>query len=254
MFSPWEGHFSVFLSVSLCFSWVPPPFPPLCFAFSCSVSLFFFVFVFFLLSFGSWLLSLYCFSLLFAFVHGKEPQQKIQLECFIITPFLFGGSCLLCFQTPFPYLSFFLIWRFVLVFFSINVFLKQLQCLVKRGVATQGGFEITCVLQNFTSYRCFLWPFFGQILVDVHKQKKHRKHLSSPPPKKGFFLISQCLPLCLVVLLGFPFRIVLRIPSLKFLALIWYSLLPMFPSSSSSFYFFLFLVPLFFLFSSLCLS
>ena len=64
----------------------------------------------------------------------------------------------------------------------------------------------------------FSFLFCATFLVGVH-QPKNIENTCFPPTKKGFCLISQCLPLFLLVLLGFLFRILFRIPFLNFLLL-----------------------------------
>ena len=169
---------------------------------------------------------------------------------FIFPCSFFGVSCLFVSRPLFLFFDF--SWFDIkksLFFFHNNASCKS-PIFGQEGGSNIRFFNHPC-LQHVTSYFFFL-SFLAQILVGVHQPKQHRKHLFSPT-KKRFCLISQCLPLFLLVLLGFLFRILFRIPFLNFLLL---NLMFLVSSFSLVFFFFLlfFLVPcpLFFLFSSLC--
>ena len=109
--SPRKGHFCLFLSLSLCFSL--PFFGLPLFNFSFSVSLLFFSFFLpsclsFLLSFGSFFLSLSFLLFFFAFVSCKEQHQNIQLQ-FVssIVSLLFGFLSCFSFESLFLMFVFF---------------------------------------------------------------------------------------------------------------------------------------------------
>ena len=116
----------------------PPLFLPPSFTFSCPVFFFFFLpsRLYLLFSFGSWFLSLSFLSFQeFAFVWWRKVSSN-----FVIISFSFWVSCLL-----FAFKPFFLIFVFfphltfhfsASLFFFQNMQVKNLQCLVKRGVAT----------------------------------------------------------------------------------------------------------------------
>ena len=173
-----KGHFCLFLSVSLCFSWAFFGLPLVKFLFLCLSLLFFSFFLpsclSFLLSFGSFFFSLSFFFCLLCFCFMKSSNIKI-FNCKVFSSIL----CLfLVFCLVFSLKSFFLIFVFLLifsyVFCSTSMFLVSKNTSWKTPIFGQKGgcnktfFLITCVLQNVKSYR-FFCPFLGQILVDVQK-------------------------------------------------------------------------------------
>ena len=176
VFLPKEGHFCLFFSVSLCFSlafFCLPPVHSLSLSLSLSIS------CSFLSSFLLCFLLLPCFclflylSFFFAFVSRKEQHQNNLLQCLfssILSCFLRLLSSFF-FQTPFSYLSFFLIWSCAL--FNINVFFFKLGFLLTPIFGQEGGCNITLfyepvLCKMWKAIVCF-WPLFANFLADVQK-------------------------------------------------------------------------------------
>ena len=176
-FSPKNGHFCLFVSISLCFSLVfsLPPFHSL---FLClSLVLFFFLhsFLFFFCSLLFPCFSLFvCLPSFFAFVSCKEQHQNIKSESLFHQSFVFFAFlCCFLFQHIFSYLCF--------SSWFDDVFFVQHQCfgfekdklkhntIWSRGALQQNIF-INCAMQNVKKYffGAHLWARF-QILVDVQK-------------------------------------------------------------------------------------
>ena len=184
VFSPRQGQFLLIfesLPLFLLSLFWPPPFS---ISLSLSLSCFFFssFLSFFLLSFGSFFLSLafLLFLFCFCFMKGTASEHLIAISFFHQSSVLFSTSCLVFFfQIFFLSLFFFLILSYVFVqhecFWFQNKRLKN-----KTHVGSRGGLQ-----QNVLFYQpvfCKMWKsyrfsgggaFFGQILVEV--QKKHYK-------------------------------------------------------------------------------
>ena len=225
-----------------------------CFLFS-SILCFFFFFFWFPVFVCLWI-----FVSFFLFFWGMLSFDYIGTAVysikyvFVFPCSFFGVSCLCASRPFFLFFDFFgltLKKHHCSSFTTMQVANHQL--LVKREVATY-GFLITRVCNMWQVI--FFFPFLRNFFGWCAPTKKHRKHLFPPPPtKKGFCLISQCLPLFLLVLLGFFFRILFRIPflnfrflNLMFLVSSFYPRLLLLPSIFACP-----LSPFLFLFSSLCI-
>ena len=179
-----KGIFCLFLSVALCLSLAFFGLPLFQFLFLClslvlvifpSFLSFFFAFFWFLVfvSFFPFIFSLLLF-------HERNNIKILNCNSFLHQYFLFFWFPVLFFvSTPF-FLSL-LFPDSKLCFSSTSMFLvsknqveKKQQFLVKRGVATDVLFLLTCVLQNVKSYRFFLPLIFGQFWLMFKKHYKNR--------------------------------------------------------------------------------
>ena len=175
-----KGNVCLFLSLSLCFSFAvfwPPPFSiSLSLSLSLSLSCFFFFFllVFFLLSFGSFFLSLsfLLFLLCFCFMKGTTSKHLIAISFSSI--FCFLVSCLFFLSTPYFLSLFFFFFPdfklcilFNIIFWFQNKQLKNTHTFgVKRGLQQNRFFFVsTCVLQTVKELSFFcgalFWAIFG---------------------------------------------------------------------------------------------
>ena len=162
-FPPEKGHFCLFLSVSLCFSWAFFGLPLLQFLFLCLSLVLFFLSSFLSFFFGFLLVpsfSLFLsFCVVFGFVSWKLTTSKDSIAKFFFhqSRVFFGFLSCFLFQIPLSYLC--CSWYSVMFLFNINVLVSKKnqvekhQFFVQRGVATKRVFLITCVLQNVKSYR-----------------------------------------------------------------------------------------------------
>ena len=193
-----RDFFCLFLSVSLCFSWVFFGLPLVQFLFLCLSRVLFFLSSF--LSFFSCFLlvpsfSLFLsFSLFFAFVSWKLTTSKDSIaKLFFINSVSFLVSCLV-FSCKSLFLIFVFSWYSVMLFVQHQCFwfqktqVEKHYFLVKRGVATKRLFFNNLCFAKCEKLSFFLGPFFGQILVDVQKNTINigiSAHFQKPQERKN---------------------------------------------------------------------
>ena len=163
-FSPKKGHFCLFLSVSLCFSWAFFGLPLVQFLFLClSLVLFFlssflsFLFCFLLVPSFSLFLS---FSVFFAFVSWKLTTSKDSIaKFFFINPVSFLVSCLV-FSFKSLFLSLFFPGIQLCFLFNINVFGFKKHKLKNTNFWSKGELQQNVFFNNLCFAKCEKLSFF----------------------------------------------------------------------------------------------
>ena len=168
-----NGHFCLFLSVSLCFSLAFFGLPLFQFLFLC-LSLVLALFPSFLVFLFCFLLvPCYClflsFSFFFAFVSWKEQHQNTLLQICSSSIFsrFFGFLSCFLFQIPFSYLCYFLILSYV--FCNVNVFGFQKNKWKNKNFGEKGSCNKRFFIKMLKVLVFFVAIFLWQSLVDVQK-------------------------------------------------------------------------------------